>query len=79
MKKFLAFAIPVILILCLWACADNDNNSERDINTCKGCGKSFYAGDAAGNYKNITWTNLCNKCEAEAKAYGELKDYLELN
>ena len=76
-KKLCCVFISILTFVSLCGCSESIY--ERDINTCKGCGKSFYAGDAAGNYKNITWTNLCNKCEAEVKAYSEIKDYLELN
>lgn len=76
MKKTAIALLILIIILSFSACG---GDGERDIATCKGCGKRFYAGDAAGNYMNIAWTNLCNRCEAEAKAYGEIKDYLELN
>lgn len=77
MKKAIVAILIVGMIFIFCSCGGGDN--ERDIATCEGCGKRFYAGDAAGNYMNIAWTNLCNSCEAEAKAYGEIKDYLELN
>ena len=76
MKKITIIFLVLTMIFIFSACGGND---ERDIAICKGCGKRFYAGDAAGNYMNIAWTNLCNRCEAEAKAYGEIKDYFELN
>ena len=75
----LAVIIAVIVLFAIFGSCGDDNSDDRDVATCKGCGTSYYAGDAAGNYMNIGWTNLCNRCEAEAKAYGELKDYLELN
>lgn len=75
MKKIAVLLLAFLIFCTLSACGDY----ERDVATCKGCGTSFYAGDEAGNYMNIAWTNLCNQCEAEAKAYKELKDYFELN
>lgn len=31
--------------------------------TCASCGRSFEAGDAAGNYMNIAKTGFCNNCD----------------
>ena len=76
-KKITALLLAAVIICKLTSCSES--GTERDVATCKGCGRSFYAGDANGNYMNIAWTNLCNKCEAEVKAYQELKDYIELN
>lgn len=77
MKRIVLLAFVGVMVLSLCGCGGS--SSERDVAMCKGCGKRFYAGDSAGNYMNIAWTNLCNQCEAEAKAYGEMKDYFELN
>ena len=77
MKKAIVAILIVGMLFIFCSCGGGD--SERDVARCKGCGKRFYAGDAAGNYMNIAWTNLCNECEAVAKAYGEIKDYYELN
>ena len=43
-------------------------------NICKSCERSFPAGDAGGNYKNIAKTGMCKNCY---KNYKSLDDFLD--
>ncbi len=43
------------------------SGSSRSAATCGYCGKTYYAGDAGGNYRNIARTRLCKRCYSTYK------------
>lgn len=59
----LVTAIVVVGIGIAIAIASSPSGgSGASTNTCQSCGRTFEAGDSAGNYKNISRTNMCNNC-----------------
>lgn len=72
----------IILLFCfafLGSCFSDVGGScysgSRSTATCKYCGRSYSAGDSAGNFKNIARSGLCNNCynnyKSATKALGK--------
>lgn len=60
MKKYIpAIFIVIVIIALIGSCS---GGGRTKTNTCQSCGRTFEAGDSAGNYKNIARTNMCNNC-----------------
>ena len=62
MKKALSLILALVMCLSLCACGGGSSSSTKDSSECKSCHRTFYAGDSAGNYKNIARTGMCNNC-----------------
>lgn len=54
--------IALILILLLSMCSGGHSHTSSYTSECRSCGRTFKAGDSAGNYKNIARTGMCNNC-----------------
>ncbi len=61
MRKVL-IALALVFCFALVGCDDGGYSYHVDTATCKSCGRTFEAGDSAGNYKNIAQTGMCNNC-----------------
>lgn len=48
--------------------ANYTSSKSDDDGKCKSCGRSFKAGDSAGNYMNIARTGMCNNCYRNYKS-----------
>lgn len=59
MKRIIALIL--VFALCLSLCACGGGGSPKK-NTCKSCGRSFQAGDSAGNFRKIASSGMCNNC-----------------
>ena len=68
----LAFTFAVSLTSCT-------GTNERDVAECDVCGKKYYSGDAGGNYMQISYSGMCNKCHDNFETINEIKDYIDLN
>lgn len=56
-------SLIIIMIITLAALIGGcSNGGSVSTNNCKSCGRTFQAGDDAGNYRNIARTNMCNNC-----------------
>ena len=61
MKKIIPrLSAFVFLIAIMGSC--NGGGRKVSTATCKSCGRTFQAGDDAGNYRNIARTHMCNNC-----------------
>lgn len=60
MKRIIALIL--IAALCLSLCACGGGSSSPKKNSCKSCGRSYQAGDSAGNFMKIAKTGMCNNC-----------------
>lgn len=52
----------VFIVMAVSPSISSGGGGSSSRNTCKSCGRTFSAGDAAGNYKNIARTGMCNNC-----------------
>lgn len=59
MTYIIIFAVIAIVLV---SCVGNGGSHSPDTNKCKSCGRTFQAGDSAGNYMNIARTGMCNNC-----------------
>ena len=68
-KGIVIFVIVIIVLgLLLKNCMGSGSSSGGGHSiTCKSCGRTFEAGDSAGNYKNIARTGMCNNCYSNYK------------
>ena len=61
-KRILALILVITLCLSLCACVGGSSGGSSKTNTCKSCGRTFEAGDSAGNFMNIARSGMCNNC-----------------
>ncbi len=73
MKKVVAVILVIVMCFSFCACGSSSSSGGHKT-TCKSCGRTFEAGDAAGNYMNIARTGMCNNCEGN---YHAMKGYLD--
>ncbi|MBQ7892151.1 MAG: hypothetical protein IJ359_08420 [Erysipelotrichaceae bacterium] len=59
MKKYLIIFAILLGLFLIGSCEDNEHSSVR----CGICGREYQAGDAGGNFMNITWSGFCKSCE----------------
>ena len=52
----------IIIILLIGVIGMFVSEPSASTNTCRVCGRTFEAGDAGGNYRNIAKTHMCNNC-----------------
>ena len=58
MKKLIAILLSLILAFSMAACGGGNPKT----NTCGSCGRTYEAGDSAGNFKSIAKSGMCNRC-----------------
>lgn len=62
MKVLLVIVACVLLFAMIGSCMGDTGSSNASTAKCKSCGRTFKAGDAAGNYRSIARTNMCKNC-----------------
>ena len=62
LKKILSIILIISLLFLLTSCISSGSSGSSRSATCKSCGRSFQAGDSAGNFMNIARTGMCNNC-----------------
>lgn len=76
MRKIITVILTFTLAISLTSCT---GSNERDVAECNVCGAKYYSGDAGGNYMQIAYSGMCNKCYDNYKTRNEIKDYIDLN
>ena len=63
--------VLVFLVSCMSTCGDSDYTPTTKTNECKSCGRSYPAGDDAGNFMNIAKTGMCKNCYNNYKSMSQ--------
>lgn len=62
MKVLLIIVACVLVFSMIGSCMGDTGGSNSSTAKCRSCGRTFKAGDAAGNYRSIARTNMCKNC-----------------
>ena len=70
-KFFIAILVFALVMYILCSGMFDSYNSGSASSVCKVCGRSFEAGDSAGNFRNIARTGFCKNCYNNYKSVEE--------